>query len=372
VKTKIRLNYQDLIYLTNFQRVVIPSLLNELFVKLSIPIIILLAVYSTLPKEFLKLLYVAVNGIALIGLLFYTYKLGALLLKIDWVFINKKRVKEMSEYALFGILGALSSTIAFRIDTIMVAGFTDYTKTGIYSLALYIASILLIPSLSIIPLVGAQISKLQDEKSIPDIGILYKKTSLILLTIGCGLFLLIWSNIDDLFLLTQRSDELMTGKMVVLYLGIAKIIDMTFSVNGPIIAYGKYYRWNFIFILLMAILTISTNIYFIPKIGFVGAAIATLISLSLFNFIKFSFVYIVYRIQPFVKETAWVLLMSVSCLLLVDLLPTLNSPIGNILLRSVAISALYFYPIYHFKISEDLNVQVDRIFSKLMSFISRN
>jgi len=355
-------------YLTNYQRVVVPGLLNEIVVKLAVPIIILLSIHTLISDDHLKMYYVVINYLALLFLFYYTFKLGAMHLRIDWSFITKGKVKEFSEYAIFGILGSLSSVIAFRIDTVMVAGFTDFEKTGIYAIALYVAGIIIIPSNSIIPLVGAQISRLHSDNNIIKIEELYKKSSLTLIIIGLCLFLIIWTNLSDIFMLTPRSEDLLSGRMVVFYIGLAKLIDMSFSVNGAIISFGKYYRWNFLFIILMAVLTILTNLYFIPRIGFEGAAIATLISLGLFNLVKFAFILIIYGIHPFRYRTLWVVLIAAICFFIIDFIPNLNHPIFNIILKSGVVLLVYALPIYYFKISEDINGQVDKLLNRAKSF----
>ena len=356
-------------FLTNYQRVVVPAIFNEFLVKLLVPSIMLLSVYTVLVEESLKWLYVFIKLLSFFILIYYTYHLGKLHLRIEWSFLSKRRLKRMSEYALFGVLGSLSSVIAFRIDTLMVAGFTDFEKTGIYSIALFIANILVIPSKSVIPLVGAQISDHHNQGDIESIEKLYKKASLTLIIIGLGFFMLIWWNITDIFSISPRTEELMTGKMVVLYIGIAKLVDMVMGISGPIIVYSKYYRWNFIFILIMGGLTITTNLYFIPRIGFVGAAIATMISLVIFNLLKFCFIWVVYRIQPFDFGTFKALGIAGACSLIVYHIPTINLPLADMAIRCFLIFILFGGPIYYLKVSDDINRETDRLFAILLRWL---
>jgi len=356
-------------YLTNYQRIVVPALLNEFWLKLMIPIVILLSIYTTVSDDILKFVFVLMKLLALLLLIAYAKKLGVLFLKVDWSFITSTRIKNMSEFAFFGILGSMGNMIAFRIDTIMVAGFTDFEKTGIYAVALYIGSIIEIPSRSIIPLVGAQISQLHSTNSIGKIEILYKRTSLSLLILGLGFLILIWMSVDFIFMIAPNSAELSSGKLVVLCIGLAKLVDLSFGINGPILSYGKYYKWNFAFVLIMAVLTISTNFYFIPRIGFEGAAIATLISLCLFNLIKYLFVLAVYRIQPFSMNTSKVIWFGVITLCVLYLLPSLSNPVLNIIMNSIIVVLLYAVPIYYFKVSVDINREVDKYVTRIIAYL---
>ena len=348
-------------YLTNYQRVVVPAILNELLIKLLIPGVILLSVYTVWSDKNLTWLYVIAKGVGFLVLLLYALRLGVFFIKIDWSFLSRKRLTRMSEFALFGVLGTLGGVIAFRIDTVMVAGYTDFEKTGIYTIALYMANIIIIPSQSILPLVGAQISQHHNSKSLDKIEELYKQTSLTLIIIGLVLFIMIWFSLEDILSLTPRAEELISGKMVFFYIGIAKLIDMFFGINGAIITHGKYFRWNFLFILIMGALTIATNLYFIPKIGFVGAAVATMISLVLFNLIKFLFILFVYNIHPFKRSTFLVILIGAISALVAYFIPSLDNELINIILKSSIILAVYALPIYLLKISPDINREVDKV-----------
>ena len=184
--------------------------------------------------------------------------------------------------------------------------------------------------------------------------------------IGIGAFMLVWWNLDDIFRITPRTEELMTGKMVVLYIGIAKLVDTVMGINGPIIYYSKYFRWSFLFILIMGILTVTTNLYFIPKIGFVGAAIATMISLVIFNLLKFIFIWWVFKIQPFDIKTFQALFIAGIGSLVLYYWPSFNIPLFDIVLRSTAILLLFGLPIYYFRVSPDINRETDRILNLIL------
>ncbi len=348
------------IYLTNFQRVVIPSVLNSLFQKITIPALILCGYYALASGETLKWLFVLSKLIVLIALIYYTYRLGALHLRVDWSFITKARLRSMGGYALFGVMGSLSSAIAFRIDTVMIAAMLNFEKTGIYSIALFIANIMIIPNKSVGPLIGAQIAAESHAENWPKIASLYRKSAQSLLLLGMGFFLLVWWNLEDIFSFTPSPEQLMEGKMVVLFLGIAKLYDMVTGLNGRVIAYSKYYRWNLLFILLMGVVTVLANMHFIPRYGIVGAAIATLIALSVFNTAKQIFLWIKFRIQPFSMDTLKICAFGALASAVVWLLPDTSYPLVNIVVRSLLISSLFGLPLYFLGISPDINAMVDK------------
>ena len=65
---------------------------------------------------------------------------------------------------------------------------------------------------------------------------------------------------------------------------------MAFSLNGELIMMSKYFKFNVITILILAVLSIILNYQLIPKFGMIGAAYASLISILIFNLIKLTLV----------------------------------------------------------------------------------
>ena len=86
--------------------------------------------------------------------------------------------------------------------------------------------------------------------------------------------------------------------MLSCFLGIARVINMATGLNNEIINYSKYYAWNLVFILFLATTNIVANILLIKAFGLVGAALATLISISLFNIIRLSFIQLKFKMHP--------------------------------------------------------------------------
>jgi O-antigen/teichoic acid export membrane protein len=112
---------------------------------------------------------------------------------------------------------------------------------------------------------------------------IYKKSALNMTIIGVGLFLLIWSVLPYLFMIMPRTEEMQAGTYVVFFLGLAQVWDMMTGINTEIIYYSKYYRFNLYLTLFLGVLTIAANLVFIPLYGLTGAALATCISMFLFN-----------------------------------------------------------------------------------------
>ena len=81
---------------------------------------------------------------------------------------------------------------------------------------------------------------------------------------------------------------------------------LVFIFNSEIISYSQYYRFNIISVLILVVLNVSLNWYFLTQteIGILGVAIASFIAMTLFNLAKLIFIYKKFGILPFDKSYA--------------------------------------------------------------------
>jgi len=104
----------------------------------------------------------------------------------------------------------------------------------------------------------------------------------------------------------------------------------------------------------------------IKQYDIAGAAMATLISLTLYNLIKLFFIKFTLDMSPFTSDTLKVLLIGVMVFGLLFILPMPTSIIISILLRSTIISVLFIGAIYWSKVSIDLNGLIDRTGNRIL------
>ncbi|MEL6559148.1 MAG: polysaccharide biosynthesis C-terminal domain-containing protein, partial [Bacteroidota bacterium] len=154
------------------------------------------------------------------------------------------------------------------------------------------------------------------------------------------------------------------GFMVVYIIGIAKLTDMAFSVNGEIILMSKYYRFSTYSIVVLAILTIILNYLLIPHFGINGAAYASLISIVLFNLLKMGFLKLKFNLIPFSFKNLLLIAITVSVWYLNQLIPKQELVIVDILIRSTFVTVLYCGLVVLLRISEDINRYLNNFIKK--------
>ena len=129
----------------------------------------------------------------------------------------------------------------------------------------------------------------KDEIAEVVINQLYKQVSMNQMMVGSLLLLGILVNLRSVFGLIPNNEVYSLGLNVVYIIGLAKLLDMSFSMNSEIILMSKYFRYNVMFTVILAVVAVATNWYFIQIYGIEGAAIATGITLAIFNIIKLVF-----------------------------------------------------------------------------------
>jgi O-antigen/teichoic acid export membrane protein len=194
---------------------------------------------------------------------------------------------------------------------------------------------------------------------------IYKKSSISLSVLGFLLFIGIWGNIDNIFMIIK--DDYLPGKFVILFIGLANLTDIALGVNPQIITNSKYYRYISYFLFIFAILLIATNLLLIPVLGIVGAALASLISKFIYNFIKFLFLYKKFRFQPFDYKFILLIVISLTAYAASLLIPQLSNYILDIVVRSTAISIVFLVPVYFLGISDDMNRKFNETTSSILN-----
>ena len=146
-------------YISNFRRIVIPSIFNSMYLKIGLPCLVLLYFLGLFDNEQFKWGLILLHFLILASLVIYTYRLGELYLKPDFGYLTKKLISSMAGYSIHGVFTSLGATAAFRIDAIMTASLLGFSSTGIFSIADNIASIIATPHKSLISISASVVTQ---------------------------------------------------------------------------------------------------------------------------------------------------------------------------------------------------------------------
>lgn len=328
------------------------SILNEVVVRAITVVLLIIHYYEFIDFSQFVLLFVLTYGIQPVYLLFALYKNNELALSMPFKKSGKRLAKLMSVYGLYSFLGGITSLIVGNIDILMLSSMTDLSSTAVYFIAFSVGSVIAIPQRSIFKIAFPLIADFIKNKKFGKVASLYRRTSLNQIIAGSLIFVGIWANMHNLMALLPP--EYQGAEWVIIVIGFGKLFDMSTGINGGIILNSRYYRFHLYLSFILVFLTIATNYFLIPPYGIMGAAIATAISIFIYNVIKYFFVLIKLNMQPFEWSTPLVLIIAAGCLLLSFQIPYLYNFFFDVIVRSLAIAVVYLGTILTLNLSDDV------------------
>jgi len=263
------------------------------------------------------------------------------------------------KYSTLIILAGSVATLLLDVDKVMLNNFLEIEKVAYYSVAVFIATVIAVPQRAmhqiLLPLT-AQFLNNRDGIALKD---LYQRSSLTLFVISGLIFLLIISNINQLYMIIPQ--EFRGGLFVVFLISIAKLYDNLLGNNNAILFNSDYYRMVLLFGLMLAILAIILNLIFIPLFGLNGSAIATFIAIFIYNSLKIYFVKLKFKMLPFTSETfKMAVLIALMCLAFYFWDFKFN-PYINVMLKSIIIGLIYAGLVMILNISEDISKTIRKL-----------
>ena len=308
--------------------------------------------------------------LAVCFLLIYIKILGKFYLKLDFSFIRKPVFKEMYQYGLWTMFGGATATALPHLEKmILPANNGGLATTAIFNIALSIGLVIAIPRNAIASISDPLLAESWQKNDLKHVGEIYQKSALNLLIVGLFLFLGIWCNIDSIFQIIPNSATYQQGKFVVLMVGLYSLFDMATGLNSEILKNSPFYKYDLGFYMVRFVILLITNLILIPIYSYNGAALAMLISIIVYNFVKFFFIKQKLNLQPFGIHTVKVILLGIFTYGITLLLPFFEGSfvkiLINIVIKSLTILIIFGGGVLFLNVSEDLNKVVKGLTKKI-------
>ncbi len=203
--------------------------------------------------------------------------------------------------------------ISLVFDSLLIGSVLDLGQLAVYSVAQNIATMIQAPQRGIISASMIHLATAWKEKNIELIRKVYQRSSVNQLLFATGFYSLIIINLQDAVVTFQLKEAYLNAFYVVTFLGLAKVVDMGTGVNAQIIATSTY--WRFELFSGIILLTVMLPLSYILTLGYgiVGTAVAQLISISIYNLIRVLFLWNKFRLQPFSRQTIYIILHGAAC-----------------------------------------------------------
>lgn len=321
------------------------------------------------PEKPSMFFFLGVFALALIGYHIYLNKLEKFKPDFSMDYIKKDNFwKEVLNYGFYGFLGNIGNYLSLRISSVMISSYMNFKDNGVYGIVIAVTSVLTIPQMGLYNISAPMIDKHLENNEMEELNVFHQKTSLSLLFLGLVLFSCVLVGYPYLTHLIQNGFELRAAEPVLWITGIGLMFDLATGFNGQIISMSRYYRYNIVVTLFLAVINIGLNFYFLKytNMGLAGVALATTISLALYNIAKIVFNYWKFKVHPFSIEMLYALVLCFLVVSMVILMPNTSSNLFNLFYKPAVVLLLIGVANHYMKIVS-LDKYLNRDFFKSIS-----
>ena len=345
-------------------KTVFPSFLREFVLRVSTLVLLVLHFIDYI--DFREFMFFWLGIYALNVAFMSVYLITKKLVKFDfgWPLVADKLLgKRMVNYGLVTLLTASATIFINRIDVLMLGHYLNLENIAFYTVALFMATLIEIPARSIIQIGKPLLAKAWERDDRNEIQSLYYKSALNQMIVGSLVFIGIWLNIDDVLLLVPEKYQ--GVQYVFLFIGLGKLFNASCGVSGGVLLTSEKYRYDLYVNLFLIGLTLFTNMIFIPIYGIEGAALATGISIVMYNLVKWYLLKKWFGFQPFNHRF---LLAIAVCFITLFITSQINFDFEMVLLRialkSIFILVVFSLMIISMRVSPEINAFVHKLLKR--------
>ncbi|MEM6641569.1 MAG: flippase [Bacteroidota bacterium] len=199
---------------------------------------------------------------------------------LTYTFIyNRPWIQKLWRFGRYGMATNLGSSLLTTADQYLIAGLINTRSVGIYNVAVRTTNLFIMPSVAIADILYPKTVRSMAEKGTKEVKKLYENA------VGATLAALIPAMIIVL-LVPEFIIKLVAGDSYIMAKDVLRISILTIIIRPFITQFGTIIntlgkpKLNFLFVLGLALLGICLNYLLITAMGYIGAAIANLCTLT--------------------------------------------------------------------------------------------
>ncbi len=274
--------------------------------------------------------------------------------------VTRRLSRSILRLCAFIYTGSLIFTISLVFDSLVISSKLDnaLAQLAVYSVAQNIASMIQVPQRGIIAASIAHLSQAWKDKNMGLIQRIYQRSSINQLLFACGFFSLVVLSFTDAVTTFHLKGTYLDAYYVVIFLGLAKVVDMGTGVNAQIIATSVYWKFEMISGIILLVLMLPLSYLFTVEFGIAGTGAAQLISIIVYNIIRILFLWMKFRLIPFTKHTVYTLLLAAATFAIVYYGFANMHGWAGIFIRSTVFLLLYGGGAILFRLSPDISAVI--------------
>jgi O-antigen/teichoic acid export membrane protein len=344
------------IYAWQLQKAVLSNVLKEVMFRGIVTVLILLTTFHLITtfSTFIGLYSFAYMALATF-LFVYLKRKGLLHLTLQASIVTQKFRKKIRTLVSFVWTGGLIYSLSNVVDTLFIAAIlpNGIGAAGVFTFGQYITSLIQAPQRAVVSAAIGPLAAAWREKDYAKINRIYKRSSVNQLLFACAMFTLIWINFEDAIETFHLQPVYRDARWVFLYFGLTRIVDMGTGVNGQIIGTSIFWRFDFITGMVLLGVMLPLNFFLTREFGMYGPAIANLVSFTIYNAIRYTFLLRKFNMQPFDRNTVLTLFIAAGCFLLAWYPFRNQSGLHWIAIRSLCFLLPYLFLTIRLHISPD-------------------
>lgn len=302
-------------YAWQLHKSVFTNFLKEVVWRLFTTVLIVLFSFGVIEQfdVFIRLFSLSYPFIAAI-LLIYLIANGKIHFTLRISKVTRRLSGSILRLCAFIYTGSLIFTVSLVFDSLVITSKLDnaLAQLAVYSVAQNIASMIQVPQRGIIAASIAHLSQAWKDKNRGLIQRIYQRSSINQLLFACGFFGLVVLSFTDAVTTFHLKGTYLDAYYVVIFLGLAKVVDMGTGVNAQIIATSVYWKFEMISGIILLVLMLPLSYLFTVEFGIEGTGAAQLISITIYNIIRILFLWIKFRLIPFTLQTVYTLLLAAA------------------------------------------------------------
>lgn len=350
-----------------FKKGVISNTLRETLARVFFTILLLAFTYKIISLHSLFVLFSFTFLLPVIFMFIILRRMGTFLFVPTISPLTARLKGKMVNFGLF-IFGAQFLNLLSRtVDTFLLSSKSDrgLEDAAVFTIATYVVTLMEVPQRSITSISVPVLAEAWKNKNLTSISNIYKKSVSNLLAIGLGMFGLMWLNIQNLA--DYLGKDFAGVESILLFMGVGQLINLGTGANSQIIATSSYWKVDFTTNVLYTLIALPLNYVLIDRFGLMGAAYSFLISLAVYNTMRFGFLWFKFGFQPYSFKSFLGVVIAVICTLVCYYIPRLPSIFADAAVRSSVFIFLFLPAIYYSRISEEIN-QIIRNLLKRINF----
>jgi len=302
---------------------------------------------------------------AVLFLLYSIRKLfpGIVLKEIIPKFETKKLISTSAPLLAIGMI----SFLIHWTDTLMVGYFLLAEDVGVYRVAIQIATTISLFISAFNSIFASTIADFYNKREKKGLNILFKTVTRWGLYLGLLVFLVILISPNEI--LQLFGTNFISGKNSLLLLSLGQLINVGVGATGFMLMMTGREKIESLNATGVLILNVILNLLLIPKLGILGAAIATSVSISMINIMRIIEIYYSLKIHPFnikfLKGIVGTIITFIIVFLFKKYLLLDLHYLINLLLSSLLILILFLSLLFLFKFEEEDKFIYEKLKSRI-------